>query len=85
LIEESLNETQEGLNRADSALKESGDKKPIEEALLKEAVLKVLNAHQDWDLSDYGYSLKETPKAEEKPAEEKKPDEPKKDDQPSGK
>ena len=85
LIEESLNETQEGLNRADSALKKSGDKKPIEEALLKEAVLKVLNAHQDWDLSDYGYSLKETPKAEEKPAEEKKPDEPKKDDQPSGK
>jgi hypothetical protein len=86
LIEESLNETQEGLNRADSALKKAADKKPIEEALLKEAVLKVLSAHPDWDLSDYGYSLKkEEPKAEEKKAEDPKPAEPKTDDHPTGK
>src|SRR5574344_78666 len=86
LIEESLNETQEGLNRADSALKKAADKKPIEEALLKEAVLKVLAAHPDWDLSDYGYSLKkEEPKAEEKKAEDPKPAEPKADDHPTGK
>lgn len=65
LIEESINETQEALNKADSALKKSGDKKPIEEPLLKEAVMKVLEAHKDWDLSDYGYSLNApAPKAE---------------------
>jgi hypothetical protein len=77
LIEESLNETQEALNRADSALKKSGDdKKPVETALLKEAVLKVLAAHKDWDLSDYGYSLTPAaPKTEEAKPEEKKPEE----------
>jgi hypothetical protein len=75
LIEESLSETQEALNHADGALKKAGDKKPIEEALLKEAVLKVLGAHKDWDLSDYGYSLNApAPKADEKPVDKAQDD-----------
>jgi hypothetical protein len=78
LIEESINETEEALNRADAALRKAGDdKKAVEEALLKDAVNKVLAAHPDWDLSGYGYG---TPKEEAKPA-----DDVKKDDTPQGK
>jgi hypothetical protein len=70
LIEESINETEEALNHADTALRKAGDnKRPVEEGLLKEAVLKVLEAHKDWDLSDYGYSLTAPAKEAEKPAE----------------
>jgi len=70
LIEESLNETEVALNRADAALKKSGaEKKPTEEILLKEAVLKVLTAHPDWDLSGYGFALeKPTPNMDSVPA-----------------
>jgi len=68
LIEESLNETEVALNRADAALKKAGpDKKPTEESLLKDAVLKVLVAHPDWDLSGYGYRLEETSKKDDIP------------------
>jgi hypothetical protein len=78
LIEDSLSETQAALEKADRAIRRSGDYKDIEEVLTKDAVMKVLEKHTDWDLSDYGYGEKkpapdaatEAP-AEEKPAEEK--------------
>lgn len=58
LVEDSLSETEAALDKADTALKKSGEKKDVEESLLKEAVNKVLAAHADWDLSDYGYGEK---------------------------
>ncbi|MFA6620092.1 MAG: hypothetical protein WCS90_03055, partial [Bacilli bacterium] len=78
LIEESLNETEEALNRADAALRKAGaDKKPIEEALLKDAVAKVLAAHSDWDLSGYGYGApKDEVKKEDAPVSDVKKDDP---------
>jgi hypothetical protein len=79
LIEGSLSETENALNKADTMLKKAGDdKKATEEALLKDAVMKVLEAHKDdkegpWNLDDYGYSLaKAAP--ETKPAEATKPE-----------
>ena len=78
LIEESLNETEEALNRADAALRKAGaDKKPVEEALLKDAVTKVLAAHPDWDLSGYGYGApKDETKKEDAPVADVKKDDP---------
>lgn len=55
LIDESINETKAAMDRADQAIKASGeDKRPVEERLMKFAVQKVLKAHPDWDFSEYG-------------------------------
>ena len=58
LINESYSETENALNKVhDVYRKLPKDKKDIEKKLLKLAMDKVLCAHQDWDFSDYGYSL----------------------------
>jgi hypothetical protein len=85
LIEESLNETQEALNRADSALKKSGDKKPIEEAFSKKRSSRCLMPIRIGISRAMATPEKEDAEGRKRNPEEKKPDEPKKDDQPSGK
>lgn len=65
LVEESIGETEAALNKVhDVYRKLPKEKKSVEKKLLKASVLKVLEAHNDWDLSDYGYKLEETKKEE---------------------
>jgi len=54
LIDQSINETKDAMDKADSAIKSSGeDKRLIEERLMKLVVQKVIKIHPDWDFSEY--------------------------------
>ncbi|MCH4277575.1 MAG: hypothetical protein LKF89_01450 [Bacilli bacterium] len=66
LVEESYSESEEALNKADQALRHSGDKRPIETALLKDALDKVAEAHKDWDFTSYAPLFESEDKKETK-------------------
>jgi len=54
LIEESINETKLAMNRADSAIKNSGEeKRRVEERMMKDVFKKIIKAHPDWDFEEY--------------------------------
>ena len=54
LVEESEAEVKTAMEFADNALKASGeDKRKVEEALIKAALIKVIQRHKDWDFSEY--------------------------------
>ena len=55
LVEESEGETKIAMDKAESAIKNSGeDKRLAEEYLMKEALKMVVKKHKDWDFSEYG-------------------------------
>ena len=55
LVEESEGETKLAMDKAESAIKTSGeDKRAAEEYLMKEALKKIVAKHEDWDFSEYG-------------------------------
>lgn len=55
LVEESEGETKLAMDKAESAIKTSGeDKRAAEEYLMKEALKKIVAKHKDWDFSEYG-------------------------------
>ena len=65
LIDESETESKAALSRADKAIKGSGEeKKNIEMELIKQSLRKVVEAHPDWDFSEYSFG--ETEKTEPK-------------------
>lgn len=54
LIEESINETKLAMNKADDAIRASGeDKRRVEERMMKDAFKKIVKAHPDWDFGEY--------------------------------
>ncbi len=54
LINDSINETKSAMDHADSAIKASGeDKRKVEERMMRFAIKKVIEAHPDWDFSEY--------------------------------
>ncbi len=58
MIEESIGETEAGLNKVHDVFRKlPKEKKAVEKKLLKLAMEKILTAHPDWDFSDYGYTL----------------------------
>lgn len=86
LIDESETEAKAALERSDKAIKSSGEeKKNIEIELIKLSLKKVIEAHPDWDFSDY--NLLEEKKANEQAEENKEaePKEEKKDNEPEEK
>jgi hypothetical protein len=55
LVEESEGETKLAMDKAESAIKNSGeDKRSAEEYLMKEALKVIVKKHKDWDFSEYG-------------------------------
>ncbi len=73
LVEESIGETEAGLNKVHDVFRKlPKEKKTVEKKLLKLAMDKILSAHPDWDFSDYGYSLEKNEKVDA--AKEKKDD-----------
>lgn len=55
LVEESEGETKLAMDKAEAAIKNSGeDKRSAEEYLMKEALKKIIKKHEDWDFSEYG-------------------------------
>ena len=54
LVEESEGETKLAMDKAEAAIKTSGeDKRAAEEYLMKEALKKIVAKHKDWDFSEY--------------------------------
>ena len=67
LVEESEAETKLAMDKAESAIKNSGeDKRAAEEYLMKEALKKIIAKHKNWDFSEYGNLGLEEEKKEEK-------------------
>lgn len=59
LVEDSEGEVKVAMDRADAAIKASGeDKRPVEEELMKEALKMAIERHPDWDFSEYAELLK---------------------------
>ncbi len=55
LVEESEGETKLAMDKAEIAIKNSGeDKRFAEEYLMKEALKVIMSKHKDWDFSEYG-------------------------------
>ena len=55
LVEESEGETKLAMDKAEIAIKNSGeDKRSAEECLMKEALKKIIKEHKNWDFSEYG-------------------------------
>ena len=55
LVEESEGETKLAMDKAEIAIKNSGeDKRSAEEYLMREALKTVIAKHKDWDFSEYG-------------------------------
>ena len=55
LVEESEGETKLAMDKAEIAIKNSGeDKRSAEEYLMKEALKKIIKKHENWDFSEYG-------------------------------
>ncbi len=55
LVEESEGETKLAMDKAEVAIKNSGeDKRSAEEYLMKEALKKIIKKHENWDFSEYG-------------------------------
>lgn len=70
LINDSINETKGAMDRADAAIKASGeDKRKVEERLMRFALKKVQEKHPDWDFSEYSDSSLTEKKKEEEPKE----------------
>jgi len=59
IVEESEGEVKVAMDRADSAIKSSGeDKRPVEETLMKEGLKMIMAQHPNWDFSEYQELLK---------------------------
>ena len=55
LVEESEGETKLAMDKAENAIRNSGeDKRSAEEYLMKEALKMIIKKHKDWDFSEYG-------------------------------
>ena len=77
LINDSINETKSAMDHADSAIKASGeDKRKVEERMMRFAIKKVIEAHPDWDFSEY----KDTAITDKKDQERENADSDKKED-----
>lgn len=77
LINDSINETKSAMDHADSAIKASGeDKRKVEERMMRFAIKKVIEAHPDWDFSEY----KDTAITDKKDQEHENADSDKKED-----
>jgi hypothetical protein len=76
LIENSLSEVRIGLDKASSALKKvQKEHQQTEKNLLRKNVYSVLEAHPDWDLSEYGFKpAKEEAEAKAEEADPKPED-----------
>lgn len=72
LIEESIGETEAGLNKVHDVFRKlPKEKKAVEKKLLKQAMERILVAHPDWDFSDYGYTLEKSDEASDITKEKK--------------
>lgn len=59
LVEESEGEVKVAMDKADAAIKSSGeDKRAVEETLMKEGLKMIMELHPDWDFSEYAEALK---------------------------
>lgn len=67
LLDKSVSETKNGFDLVDKVLsKTAKEQRPTEERIIREALRKIRDAHQDWDLSAYddGTPAKDEPKDE---------------------